>query len=1074
MAFSNNISTNIIRDAGNSIDFIVTPNTLDIYNRIFEGTSNSNRSFTLIGNYGTGKSTFLWALEKSIKKEKVYFSEIPSTSKLKGFDFIKLIGSNMSISNSLTRHLSLPQEATNGEIIDALEKLRVKASKKSKGLILLIDEFGKFLEYAASNNALGDLYLMQLIAEWANDARQDCYFIITLHQNFASYGQALNSQDRIEWEKVKGRFIDLLFNEPVDQLIYFASKRLEEFKIPTDKKREFFKLNELIDKSNLVGHSKISDSKLTESLYPLDWLSSYILVNALQRYGQNERSLFSFLHDSSKYSITQNSESFYTVSSIYNYLINILTTEINGPNNPHKSQWSTTLRALEKAELLFDDQYLFASEIIKTIGLVNIFSKSGGLFDKSFIVEYFKLTKELNAEPILNTLSKAGIIRFYKHSNKINFLEGTDLDLEQELIQISKEINHDISFSNELPRLITFPLQIAKRFSYQTGTTRLFEFKIIQNENEICEAEGIIDGYINLVFDQFTEKTIKSHSQKSKSNLFVSYRNTTEIRDELISIKKFDQLLRIHKEDRQATILLNDEREYHLQNLNTLVLSNLFNSETNIWYYVGKKISINNKNALNEKLSEVCEFAYPETPILKNELINKEILSTPINIARRNLFRQLLAHSEKENLSYDINKFPPDKAIYLSLLKVTGIHKKNKSLNYYELSAPRKGSALYNLWEKCENFLDSTTSTKRNLNELYDQLSIAPFKLKRGFIEFWIPIFLISKKEEFALFHNEGGFIPYITEDILSFIQKNPAQFVVKCYNVSGLKVNLLEGYRELTQFNQDKSAGRASTFLAIFGNFLRFQRSLNGYALKTMKLSDSAIKLRDAIQKAKDPEEALFDTFPASLGFHSIGDDSSVETLESFINQLQESIKELRTCYDGLLNRIEDVILDSFFIEEKDFDSYKNHLNLKLSSIDVHLLGSKQNIFFQRVMSPLDDRAAWLKSVADVALGKSLFEIIDEEENLLFNNIRGLALGLTKATEMHQFNNNSKNEKMYTFKLFDVTGEIIEDKVVVKKASGENKSPNQQKIISYLEQLDPEERKGFLLQLLSKEINRN
>ena len=59
-----NISTNIKRDSDQELDFIATQNSREVFERIFlhDGT----KSFNLIGNYGTGKSTFLWACEKSL------------------------------------------------------------------------------------------------------------------------------------------------------------------------------------------------------------------------------------------------------------------------------------------------------------------------------------------------------------------------------------------------------------------------------------------------------------------------------------------------------------------------------------------------------------------------------------------------------------------------------------------------------------------------------------------------------------------------------------------------------------------------------------------------------------------------------------------------------------------------------------------------------------------------------------------------------------------------------------------------------------------------------------------------
>ena len=69
MKMSNNISTNILRDESRVIDYVATPNAKEIFERIFIDNYGSNKSFNLIGNYGTGKSTFLWALEKNLNKE---------------------------------------------------------------------------------------------------------------------------------------------------------------------------------------------------------------------------------------------------------------------------------------------------------------------------------------------------------------------------------------------------------------------------------------------------------------------------------------------------------------------------------------------------------------------------------------------------------------------------------------------------------------------------------------------------------------------------------------------------------------------------------------------------------------------------------------------------------------------------------------------------------------------------------------------------------------------------------------------------------------------------------------------
>ena len=673
---------------------------------------------------------------------------------------------------------------------------------------------------------------------------------------------------------------------------------------------------------------------------------------------------------------------------------------------------------------------------------------------------------------ILLKLEKVGIIRFYKHSNKINFLEGTDLDLEQELITVSREINQNFSISNEIKNLVELPVLLVKRYSLEKGTKRFFEYRVFDSFEEIKDAEGVIDGYINLVFDEIKLTDLKKKSKNIDSNIFVLYKNSNQIRKEVLMILKFDILLQKHQEDKNALKLLNSEREFHLQQLENLVINNLFNNDKNVWINDGNTEPINSKHKLYEWLTNICYKIYNQTPIFNNELVNKQFLSTPINTARKYLVRNLLEHGHEENLGFPKEKFPPQKAIYISLLKETGIHRENSELGYHEMSRPDRNSNLYNLWMESEAFLESSLSNKRNLAEFYELLSQKPYKLKKGFVDFWIPIFLIAKKEDFGLFHTSGGFIPFITEDTIDLIHKKPQDFLVKSYDVSGLKVNLLESYKELVQIGDADVRGVQSTFLSIFGNFLRFQRSLNKYTLKTNKLSNKAIKLREAIVKSKDPEDALFNLFPTALGFHSISIKEDEDVLYSFTRHIQEAIREIRSAYDELLIRVENSIVSAFLCDSNNFSEYKEQIESQISEINQSALGKTQNVFFKRLVSPLDDRISWLKSVADVALGKSLEELLDEEEILLMDSIKELSLGLIKASEISKFNRNTEKGKLYSFGFYGESGEFISDRLIVENEISPKFRETKNKVVNEINSLEKDKRKELLVELLSKELN--
>ena len=61
-------SVNIIRDVDSNLNYIPTPNSKQIFNQLINNYIEGTRSFNIVGAYGTGKSSFLWAFEKNINK----------------------------------------------------------------------------------------------------------------------------------------------------------------------------------------------------------------------------------------------------------------------------------------------------------------------------------------------------------------------------------------------------------------------------------------------------------------------------------------------------------------------------------------------------------------------------------------------------------------------------------------------------------------------------------------------------------------------------------------------------------------------------------------------------------------------------------------------------------------------------------------------------------------------------------------------------------------------------------------------------------------------------------------------
>lgn len=58
-----------------------------------------------------------------------------------------------------------------------------------------------------------------------------------------------------------------------------------------------------------------------KALYPLEPFSAYAITQAIQRYGQNERSLFSFLNTKGANSLCEYEDGFYGLANCYDYIL---------------------------------------------------------------------------------------------------------------------------------------------------------------------------------------------------------------------------------------------------------------------------------------------------------------------------------------------------------------------------------------------------------------------------------------------------------------------------------------------------------------------------------------------------------------------------------------------------------------------------------------------------------------------------------------------------------------------------------------------------------------------------------
>ena len=231
-------------------------------------------------------------------------------------------------------------------------------------------------------------------------------------------------------------------------------------------------------------------------------------------------------------------------------------------------------------------------------------------------------------------------------------------------------------------------------------------------------------------------------------------------------------------------------------------------------------------------------------------------------------------------------------------------------------------------------------------------------------------------------------------------MQKSPGGFQIKAFNVEGVKLDLYNKYREALNLSQDGEFTAASLIETI-RPFLVFYKYLNNYSMLTKLLKKTTLQFRNVLSTAKDPEKTFFEDLPRALGFKDSVLASNDEVLKSYVDLLQNAIRELRSCYVNLIGRIENALVDSLCLKSTDFIQYKKELEERYSSLKTYLQTEKQKAILDRILSPSADKVSWYQSLAYVILDKQLENLLDEEEAYLIDNLIHLFKELDKYIDI-------------------------------------------------------------------------
>ncbi|MDX9722740.1 MAG: hypothetical protein RBU37_18475, partial [Myxococcota bacterium] len=292
--------------------FYPTSKSLRILHAVM--STESSASTMVIASYGTGKSLAAGIAGLLVRNELSSQSILaPVVDRISVFEpvFAARMRERMGSARQgqvivLSGHVPQLAAALLGLGADercSMSEALAKLSQSTQGrdrLAIIWDEFGRHLEALIANGASHELADVQQLAEWVvRQSDTPATLTLLLHQGILAYADRLNQSARQGWRKVEGRFESIRLIDDSRELYELIASLVSEARVGV-----FGGGDSLKEAKQALAHGWFEAFEgapeqlgvVLEKARPLTPAALRTLPLLTARLAQNERSIFSFLH----------------------------------------------------------------------------------------------------------------------------------------------------------------------------------------------------------------------------------------------------------------------------------------------------------------------------------------------------------------------------------------------------------------------------------------------------------------------------------------------------------------------------------------------------------------------------------------------------------------------------------------------------------------------------------------------------------------------------------------------------------------------------------------------------------
>lgn len=892
-----------------------------IINSILKSLKNVGHELNIPGELTEIKSILLnW--EKQFPKT---LNEFKKYIKARGFSqnrWIKELDSNNTseihwfkeIYPSLTAGSSFQVNYETSFLENITEIIHQLKEKKLK-IFIAYDEFGRFLQSLEVDQINKTMQDMQDLAEAATRSNNSIQILLISHKNMSHYMLGHNEEFKAEFQRIEKRFKTYFVES--DRATFYRiaqqyTKNMQEEHLLLNHESDNSKW--ILKKYNLFNelNNQEIEKLIVDGSYPIHPLALFLLPRLSNTFGQNERTLFTFLESDESGGlnnfIIKKNDGMYYPDMLFDYFFQNSLDEFIKDESFHVLKIYSKHVSSMKISKENQDQI----SLLKLITLWNL-SNSNNVVKLNKELLMFGTGQSLEKiEENLDLLVNQKLLRYNRILSQWELNEGSSVVIDE---LIDKEFGviktTNINRVTELTNLLSKKNYLATDYNDEKSMTRFMSVKLVTSDHLLSSEfehnnEPESDGLIYYVMPNNQEEYknsinfLKENCDQDK--LFAitdrKYKTIKRSIDRLIILQNLyqnKQILAEYKNLDEELKVLREEVKYDIK----IYLNNFEEFAQNVrWYYMGQLIEVKTEVMLENFVSQIMYKLFAETPEIRNDSINRRSLNGMQTKAIYSVLNAVIKSHNFDKLGIDGQG--PDYLIFATVFK-------NNDFDLLDLPFIKN-----NFYSKIRNDLVAFINEypEGTLKDLEKIMTLSPYGIRKPLVPLLF-VSLLRDKWEQLMFYRNGMYVTAVDAEKIygMFKESNEYKYVFQDYTPEFS--SFIKQVEFLMRPYVSEYVSDQTILIKASSGLLNWLRQLPRHSQITNRLSPELLHFKETIRK---------------IEINPLINLELLRTSYSDVNELKQKITELENHFDQFKEDVQSRLFT--VLQVNNFDGLKKIIN--------------------------------------------------------------------------------------------------------------------------------------------------